>query len=84
MRGGGIIGYGIPCRKDLPMSDTTYEIIEDGDGYKVRIKRLGHFVHEAGGFTSIADARSWAAQDERLAARDEQQEPVAPPHLRVV
>jgi hypothetical protein len=84
MRGGDIMGHGIPYRKEPPMSDTTYEIIKDGDEYKVQIKRLGHFVHEAGGFTSIAEARSWAAQDERFAARDEQREPMAPPHLRVV
>ena len=66
------------------MSDTTYQVIQDGDGYKVQIKRLGEFVREAGGFTSIADANSWVAQDQRLAVRDERQEPVAPPHLRVV
>jgi hypothetical protein len=66
------------------MSDTTYTIIKDGDGYKVEIKRLGGFVREAGGFTSIADATSWVAQDQRFAARDERQEPIAPPHLRIV
>ena len=66
------------------MSDTTYAIIKDGDGYKVEIKRLGGFVREAGGFTSIADATSWVAQDQRFAVRDEGQEPIAPPHLRVV
>ncbi|WP_428538059.1 hypothetical protein [Rhodopila sp.] len=66
------------------MSNTTYEIIKDGDRYKVQIKRLGEFVHEADGFASIFDGKSWVAQDEHLAVIDEQQEPVAPPHLRVV
>jgi hypothetical protein len=32
------------------MSDTTYEILQDGQTYKVRITRLGNFVQEADGF----------------------------------
>ena len=66
------------------MSDTTYIIIKDGDGYKVEIKRLGGFVREAAGFTSIADATSWVAQDQRFGVIDGGKEPIAPPHLRVV
>ncbi len=66
------------------MSDTTYQVIQDSDGYKVQIKRLGEFIHEAGGFTTIADATSWIAEDQRLASRAEQKEPIAPPHLRVI
>jgi hypothetical protein len=66
------------------MSDTTYTIIKDGSSYKVEIKRLGGFVREAGGFTSIANATSWVAQDQRFAARDEEREPIAPPHLQLV
>ena len=66
------------------MSDTTYQVLQDGDGYKVRISRLGRFMQEAGGFTSIADANAWVAQDQRLAVRAEQREPLAPPHLRVI
>jgi hypothetical protein len=66
------------------MSDTTYEIFQDGDAYKVRITRLGNFIQEAEGFSSFTDAQSWVAQAQRLAARDEGQDPVAPPNLRVV
>jgi hypothetical protein len=29
-----------------PMSDTTYAIFQDGQTYKVRIKRLGEFAQE--------------------------------------
>jgi hypothetical protein len=66
------------------MTDTTYEIFQDGENYKVRITRLGNFIQEADGFSSRADAASWVAQAQRLADRDEQHEPTAPPHLRVV
>jgi hypothetical protein len=65
-------------------NDTTYQIFQDGQSYKVRITRLGNFIREADGFSSFADAESWLAQAKRLAARDEQREPVPPPHLRVV
>jgi hypothetical protein len=66
------------------MSDTTYQIFQDGGAYKVRITRLGNFVQEADRFASFADAQSWVAQAERLAARDEHRGPMPPPHLRVV
>ena len=45
------------------MSDTTYQIFQDGQTYKVRITRLGEFVQETDGFSSYADAASWVAQD---------------------
>jgi hypothetical protein len=66
------------------MSDTTYQIFQDGDAYKVRITRLGSFIQEADGFSSRADAASWIAQAQCIAVRDEKQEPIDPPHLRVV
>jgi hypothetical protein len=65
-------------------SDTTYQIFQERQTYKVRITRLGNFAQEADGFSSFADATSWVAQAKRLATRDEGQEPLAPPHLRVV
>jgi hypothetical protein len=65
-------------------NDTTYQIFLDGQAYKVRITRLGNFIQEADSFSSFADAESWVAQAKRIAARDEEQEPMAPPHLRVV
>jgi len=65
-------------------NDTTYQIFQDAQAYKVRITRLGNFVQEADGFSSFADAESWVAQAKRIAARDEQQVPIAPPRLRVV
>jgi hypothetical protein len=40
------------------MSDTTYQILQDGQTYKVRITRLGEFAQEADGFSSYADAAS--------------------------
>jgi hypothetical protein len=66
------------------MTDTTYQIFQDGDAYKVRITRLGTFIQEASGFSSRADAESWIAQDQRIATIDEQQEPAASAHLRIV
>jgi hypothetical protein len=66
------------------MSDTTYQIFQDGDAYNVRITRLGNFIQEADGFASHADAASWIAQAQRIAVIDEKQEPIDPPHLRVV
>jgi hypothetical protein len=66
------------------MTDTTYEIVQDGDAYKVRIARLGNFIQEAAGFASFADASSWIAEDQRIATLDETQKPIDPPHLRVV
>ena len=53
------------------MSDTTYQIFQDGQTYKVRITRLGEFVQEADGFSSYADAASWVAQDRRIAVIEE-------------
>jgi len=52
--------------------------------YKVRIKRVGNFFKEAGGFSSYDDAASWVAQDKRIAVIDEQKEPMASAHLRVI
>jgi hypothetical protein len=66
------------------MSDTTYQIFQDGQTYKVRITRLGNFVQEADGFSSYLDAASWVAQDRRIAAIEEQKEPMTSAHLRVV
>jgi hypothetical protein len=67
------------------MSDTTYQIFQDGQTYKVRITRLGSFVQEADGFESFDDAASWVAQAKRLGAvRAEQQEPIVSPHMKVV
>ena len=66
------------------MADTSYQIFRDGDAYKVRITRLGTFIQEASGFSSCADAESWIAQDQRIATIDEQKEPAASAHLRIV
>jgi hypothetical protein len=66
------------------MSDTTYQIFQDGQTHKVRITRLGEFVQEADGFSSYADAASWVAQDRRIAVIEEQKEPMTSAHLRVV
>ena len=66
------------------MDDTTYEIYQDGQAYKVRITRLGNFIQEAEGFSSRSDAVSWVAQAKRLAIIDKQKEPIASAHLRVV
>jgi hypothetical protein len=66
------------------MSDTMYQIFQDGQTYKVRITRLGNFVQEADGFSSHLDAASWVAQDRRIAAIQEQKEPMTSARLRVV
>ncbi len=67
------------------MSDTTYEIFQEGHTYKVRITRLGEFVQEADGFSSYADAASWIAQAQRFGAvRAEHQKPISSPHMRMV
>ena len=66
------------------MADTSYQIFRDGGAYKVRITRLGTFIQEASGFSSRADAGSWIAQDQRIATIDEQKEPAASAHLRIV
>jgi hypothetical protein len=67
------------------MSDTTYEIFQGGRAYKVRITRLGDFIQEADGFSSMADAEAWIAQAQRLGAiRAGQQKRIYSPHLRVV
>jgi hypothetical protein len=67
------------------MSDTTYEIFQNEEAYKVRISRLGEFVQQAEGFSSRADAEAWIAQARRLGVvRAGQQKPIRSPHLRVV
>jgi uncharacterized protein YegP (UPF0339 family) len=67
------------------MTDTRYQITHDNEGaYRVRITRLGEFVREAEGFASREDAAAWVAQDQHLAVIDEQKEPIASAHLRVV
>ncbi|WP_428487741.1 hypothetical protein [Rhodopila sp.] len=66
------------------MTDTAYEILQDGDVYKIRITRLGSFIQAAGGFSSRADAESWIAQDRRIAVIAEKKEPMASAHLRAV
>jgi hypothetical protein len=67
------------------MNDTTYQIFQDGEAYKVRITRLGSLVQEADGFSSYADAASWVAQAARLGAvRAGQQKPISSPHHRLV
>jgi hypothetical protein len=66
------------------MSDTTYQIFQDGQTYKVRITRLGNFIQEASSFSSHADAASWVEQDKRLATINEKKEPKASAHLRAV
>lgn len=67
------------------MTDTKYQIFRDGNSYKVRKTRLGNFNQEADGFSSYADAKSWIAQDRRIATMNEQQGPIASPvHLRAL
>ena len=66
------------------MTDTKYEIFQNGDSYKVRITRLGNFSQDAEGFASQADVELWIAQDQRIAVIDEQKEPATSAHLRVV
>jgi hypothetical protein len=66
------------------MSDTTYQILQDGRAYKVWIKRLGELGREADGFASRADAASWIAEDKRFTTVDEEKEPMNSAHLRVV
>jgi hypothetical protein len=67
------------------MSDTTYEVLQNGQAYKVRITCLGDFIREADGFSTRAAAESWITQARRLGAiRAGQQKPVYSPHLRVV
>lgn len=67
------------------MSDTTYEIFQDGRTYKVRITRPGEFIQAADGFASHDDAAAWVAQAERLGVvRAGQQIQKSSPHLRVV
>ena len=67
------------------MGDATYQVFRDGQAYKVRITRLGNFVEEADGFSSLKDAKSWIAQAGRLdAVRAGQQPPIISPHLREV
>ena len=66
------------------MSDTTYEIFQDGNSYKVRIIRPGNFIQEADGFASQDDAARWVAQHRRIAIIDERKEPITSAHLRVV
>jgi hypothetical protein len=71
--------------KDRSVSDTTYDIFQDEQAYRVRISRLGEFVQEAEGFSSRTDAEAWIAQAQRLGViRADQQKPIYSPHLRVV
>jgi hypothetical protein len=66
------------------MNDTTHQIFQDGDAYKVRITRLGEFIQEADGFSSYADAASWIAQAKRFGSvRAEQQKPISSLYMRV-
>ena len=73
----------VPAGASL-VADTSYQIFQDGDAYKVKITRLGTFIQEAGRFSSRADAKSWIAQDQRIATIDEQKEPIASAHLRLI
>jgi hypothetical protein len=66
------------------MADTTYDIFQDSQSYRVRITRLGSFAQGAAGFASRADAVSWIAQAKHMAAMKEQKDPVTSAHLRVV
>jgi hypothetical protein len=66
------------------MTDTSYEIFQDGQTYKVQITRLGNFTQEADGFSSRNDATSWVAQAKRIAIIKEQREPITSAHLREV
>ena len=66
------------------MSDTTYEIFQDGQSYRVRITRLGSFAQEAAGFASRADALSWIAQAKHMATMKDQKDPVTSAQLREV
>lgn len=66
------------------MSDTTYQIYESENTYKVRITRLGNFIQEADGFSSYDDAASWVEQAKRLATIKEQKVPLRSAHLRGV
>jgi hypothetical protein len=65
-------------------TDSNYEIVGDGDAFRVKITRLGALVQEADGFSSRADAASWVAEDQRLATMDERIARKDPPALRVV
>jgi hypothetical protein len=66
------------------MTDTIYEIFQEGSSYKVRITRLGNFIQEAEGFASRDEAASWVARDQRIAVLDEKKDPATSAHLRDV
>ena len=66
------------------MSDTTYEVLQDGKAYKVRITRLGSFVQEADGFASPEEAEQWITRDQRIAVMDERKQPATSAGLRVI
>jgi hypothetical protein len=66
------------------MTDTSYQIFQDGQTYKVQITRLGNFTQEADGFSSHNDAASWVSQAKRIAIIKEQREPITSAHLREV
>jgi hypothetical protein len=66
------------------MSDTEYEIFQDGQSFRVKITRLGSFAQEAAGFASRADAVAWIAQAKHMAAENEQKNPATSAQLRVV
>jgi hypothetical protein len=65
-----------------PTAAITYRIIPANGDYKVEVNRPGEMVRTAEGFRSEADARSWIAEDRRIADIDARQKPIEPPHLR--
>jgi hypothetical protein len=71
-------------REGAAMSDTTYEIFQDRQSYRVKITRLGSLAQEAAGFASRDDAASWIARAKHLAATKEQKDPVASAHLFIL
>jgi hypothetical protein len=82
---GRVRGISCDAGKEPRLNDTIHQIFQDEDAYKVRITRLGEFMHEAEGLSSYADAASWIAQAQRLGSvRAEQQKPISSPHMRMV
>jgi hypothetical protein len=51
--------------EDGSVSDTTYDIFQDDQAYRVRISRLGEFVQEAGGLLVQDGCRGGIAQAHR-------------------
>lgn len=66
------------------MTDTNYEIFQDGKAYKIRITRLGNFIQEADGFASRDEAERWITRDQRIAVMDERKQPATSAGLRVI